>query len=327
MSNCTECESKASNWTDINSFSAPIATLGLIVTLVITIVNFTVLVIFLKSKSVRANRHHNLVICLSICDLSIGLSGFITSLRMLIPAWSGFYVPCILSTVVVAVGAFMSLFQTFLISFHRFLVAIGSPWNDRLLQGKRKYIIYSVSWSVVLVMHYALIRPTSKNSKICNVITIYGDNFQAFIAGYGTISMIIMLSTIILYLFTLNRVRKRYIRTFAWQVKNSHNHSQNATSANSSTENTLYITEAGKKKVFESLKVVGMIISLLVLLTGPFVIVMFMTVFQFEPSHSLMFAVCLLASVNSAINPFIYSWKIDSLRKEFKTLFQICLSY
>ncbi|XP_065930283.1 cannabinoid receptor 1-like [Magallana gigas] len=321
MSNCTECELKADNLTEINPFSKPIAYMGLLLAIVIITLNLTVLLVFLKSKSVRANRHHNLVICLSICDLSIGFNGVILSVRLLVPAWSGLYVPCILTVVITAVGIFMSLFQTFLISFHRFLVSIDSPWNDRLLQGKRKYAIIFLSWSVVLILNYGFIRPTSKEIKMCNVKIIYGNNFRSFIAGYGSMSMIIMLSTCIIYIFTLNRVRKRYSRTFAWQIENN----QNRTSTNTSHENTLYITEVGKKKVFESLKVVGIIISLLVLLTGPFVIVMFMTVFQFEPSHTLIFTVCLLASVNSAINPFIYGWKIDSLRKEFKTLFQVCL--
>lgn len=141
--------------------------------------------------------------------------------------------------------------------------------------------------------------------------------------GYGITAMVLMLSTIILYLFTLNSVCKRYMRTYAWQIQIEHK----TTSATSSNENTLYNTEAGKKKVFESLKVVGMIISLLVLLTGPFVVVVFMTLFRFEPSHSLIFITCLLSSINSIINPFIYSWKIESLRKEFKMLFQTCLSY
>lgn len=323
MNNCTDCEVKTNNLTNINPLSAPIASMGLLVSMVITTVNLTVLLIFLKSKSVRANRHHNLVICLSICDLSIGLSGFIASIRMLIPAWSGLYVPCILSSVIVGVGVFMSLFQTFLISFHRFLVAIGSPWNDRLLQGKRKYAIYSLSWSVVLALHYALIRPYSENLDICNIQIVYGKNFKFFMGGYGITAMVLMLSTIILYLFTLNSVCKRYMRTYAWQIQIEHK----TTSATSSNENTLYNTEAGKKKVFESLKVVGMIISLLVLLTGPFVVVVFMTLFRFEPSHSLIFITCLLSSINSIINPFIYSWKIESLRKEFKMLFQTCLSY
>lgn len=215
------------------------------------------------------------------------------------------------------------LFQTFLISFHRFLVAIGSPWNDRLLQGKRKYAIYSLSWSVVLALHYALIRPYSENLDICNIQIVYGKNFKFFMGGYGITAMVLMLSTIILYLFTLNSVCKRYMRTYAWQIQNG----GKATSATSSNKNTLYNTEAGKKKVFESLKVVGMIISLLVLLTGPFVVVVFMTLFRFEPSHSLIFITCLLSSINSIINPFIYSWKIESLRKEFKMLFQTCLSY
>lgn len=123
--------------------------------------------------------------------------------------------------------------------------------------------------------------------------------------------MIIMLLIIIFYLFILNRVCKRYIRIFVWQVKNSYNYSYNVILVNFFIENIFYIIEVGKKKVFELLKVVGMIISLLVLFIGLFVIVMFMIVFQFEFLYLLMFIVCFFVSVNFVINFFIYSWKIE----------------
>ena len=131
--------------------------------------------------------------------------------------------------------------------------------------------------------------------------------------------MIILLFTILLYVFTLKNVRKRYIKPYAWQIEKSsleHNYS----------DNRLQITEVGKKKVFESLKIVGIILGLIILLTGPFILVTSLTAFDIEPSHTTIFIVCVLTSLNSVINPFVYSWKIDSLRKEFKLLFQTCLS-
>lgn len=321
MNNCSGCvEGEAVNWTTAASFSVPTASLGLIVSTLNIIVNFSVLIIFLKSKSVRANRHHNLVICLCICDFGIGMSGLLASLRLLIPSWSRVYIPCLLSNIFIAVGIFMSLLQTFLISFHRFLISIGSPWNDYLLRGKRKYVIYAVSWSLTFILQAFFISPTQKDSyKICSVKTIYNKNLKAFMSGYGVTTMIILLCTILLYVLTLNNVRKRYIKTYAWQIEKS-------SSEHNSNENRLQITEVGKKKVFESLKTVGIILGLLILLTGPFILVTSLTAFDIEPSHTTIFIVCVLTSINSVINPFVYSWKIDSLRKEFKLLFQACLS-
>jgi hypothetical protein len=81
------------------------------------------------------------------------------------------------------------------------------------------------------------------------------------------------------------------------------------------------VTANRKKIVFESLKVIGIILLLLVLLTGPFVVLMFMTVFNFEPPPISIPILVGLAGLNSALNPLVYGWRIEVLMKEFKRLF------
>jgi hypothetical protein len=113
------------------------------------------------------------------------------------------------------------------------------------------------------------------------------------------------------------------MKTFAWQVENGQSaggHTRNEISPN---ENNIF-TEIGKRRIFESLKVVGIILVLLFLFKGPFVTITFLVVFNFNPSHSAIFVVCALTSINSALNPFVYSWKIDTIRKEFKSFFRLC---
>jgi hypothetical protein len=316
----------ATNQTATRSFPTPFAAVGVVISSIVILVNLSVLIIFLKSKTVRENRHHNLVICLSIGDLTLGISGLIASCRLLIPAWSGAFIPCLVSGVLIAVAVFMSLFQTFLISFHRFLVSYNSAWNDRLLKGKRKYAIYVISWSCVMTWLFALVSPKSMSDvKVCNIIVIYGGNFHIFSRIYGIQVMLLLISTILLYIFTVNNVRKRYMKTFAFQMENVQRGKGQIRTENTSDGNNLNITEMGKRKVFESLKVVGIIIALLILFTGPFVMLIFITNFSFCPSHSRIFVVCCLTTINSALNPFVYCWKIDSLRKEFKTIFRMCL--
>jgi hypothetical protein len=164
----------------------------------IVLVNFSVIIVFIKRKSIRENRHHNLVLCLSISDLVIGLSLQITFLRMLIPAWTHVLLPCMTPIVLVFVGTFMSLFQTFLVSLHRFLVAVNSPWNDRLFQGHRKYLIYVISWSSALTWMFALASPTPKSDwSYCNVIDIYGDHYPIF----ARVSLILSIREHMLYFF------------------------------------------------------------------------------------------------------------------------------
>jgi hypothetical protein len=336
----------------------------------VVLLNLCVLIIFINSKTVRQNRHHNLVLFLSISDVILGLSGMIGCLRLLIPAWSEAILPCIMSTGLTSAGIFMSMFQTFLLSLHRFLVSVNSPCNDRLFQGKRKYGIYAIGWISSLTWIFALVHFTrNRNLAFCNVNVVYGDYFPVFSRVFGVLGMALLISTILLYSFTLHNVRKRYMKTFAWQAENSKSAGQikmvnlskdvqnkttktanmtgnscetgsstagNAPTAGPSTTGNKTgpstvgnstndsVSHNRKRKVFESLKVIGIILLLLVLLTGPFVVLMFMTVFNFEPSYISLPALIGLSFLNSALNPFIYGWRIDPLREEIRSLFRMC---
>jgi hypothetical protein len=86
---------------------------------------------------------------------------------------------------------------------------------------------------------------------------------------------------------------------------------------------TSKVSQNRKKKVYESLKVVGIILLLLVLLTGPSVVLMFMTAFNFEPPSNLIPVTAGLSFFNSMLNPLVYGWRIDPLKEEIKTLFRM----
>jgi hypothetical protein len=173
---------------------------------------------------------------------------------------------------------------------------------------------------------FALVRPASKKDwpvGICNVDVIYNGNIQIFTRVYGVLAMLLLVSTILLYSFALNNVRKRYMKTFAFQMERVQSDAGNVEASDPSNLN--HISESRKRKVLDSLKVVGIVVLLLVLFTGPFVMLVFMSVFGFQPSPTSAFAVSLLASINSVLNPFVYCWKIDSVRKEFKLVFRFCV--
>jgi hypothetical protein len=354
ISNFTVCDVKSTNHTtkDLSAaepFPAPIAALLVGVTAIVTLLNLCVLIVFFKSKVVRENYHYNLVVFLSISDLTLGLSGMMKSLRFLIPSLSEAIVPCIMSTGLTLAAVFMSLFQTFLISLHRFLVAVNSRWRDRLFQEKRKYIIYVFSWMSSLVWIFAFVHPTPKrDSASCSVYVIYGEHYPVFSRVFGVLGMALLISTILLYSFTLYNVRKRYMKTLAWQVENGKsarkiklsNVSKNVQiktakkehiAGNSSKEGSSKtgcssnknVCQNRRRRVFESLKVIGIILLLLVLLTGPSVVLVFMTVFNFEPPVISFAIAAALCFINSVLNPFIYGWKIDPLREEIKLIFRM----
>lgn len=112
-----------------------------------------------------------------------------------------------------------------------------------------------------------------------------------------------------MYVFTLNNIRKRYTKTYAWQIENS-------SPQDNFNKNKLYITELRQNVfLFKSLKIVGIILALLISFRGPFLMISFMGMHGFEASHGTIVITGALLGLNSVINPFIYSLKIETLRK------------
>ena len=100
---------------------------------------------------------------------------------------------------------------------------------------------------------------------------------------------------------------------------------ENSSPQDNFNKNKLYITELRQNVfLFKSLKIVGIILALLIFLRGPFLVISFMGMHGFEASHGTIVITGALLGLNSVINPFIYSWKIESLRRELKLLFVNC---
>jgi hypothetical protein len=181
---------------------------------------------------------------------------------------------------------------------------------------------------------FAPVSPTAKAEMgICDIIEIYGKNYNIVSRVYGVLAMALFMSTILLYIATLHIVRKRYMKTFAFQMENMRTEGQNRTTSKSQTSSTVAATtssvqttnQSRRRKAFESLKVVGIILILFVVFTGPFVVYMFITVFNFHQTFIQLTIIGGLAGANSAMNPFVYSSRIDPLRNQFKKLFHKCI--
>jgi hypothetical protein len=338
MIQCPECGIIGTNQTPTDQMSAQsvpafITALVLGLTIMMTLLNLTVVILFLKTRAIRENSHYNLVAFLSVSDLTLGVAGTIACFNLLIPVSAKTFIPCLLSALLGFGAVFMSLFETFLICVHRFLVSINSVWTHRIFQGKRKYAIYAISWVGVLVFVFTPISPTPRvRLGICDIIEIYGENYHIVFRVYGVLAMVLFITTILLYIATLHNVRKRYMKTFAFQMENrepkrEHNRSTNEAATSSMEAATSSVNASRRLKAFESLKVVGIVLLLFTVFTGPYVIYMFMTVFNFQQSVVPIVIVGGLTCINSTLNPLVYSWRIDPLRKKFKILFQKCICF
>lgn len=66
---------------------------------------------------------------------------------------------CIFSVVISPACLVVSLYQTFIISLHRHLTIIGSPWGRILFEEKRHYVWYVGGWIMIVAPLSILISP------------------------------------------------------------------------------------------------------------------------------------------------------------------------
>jgi hypothetical protein len=281
--------------------------------------NALVLLTLAISRELRQNTHHNLVLCLSISDLILGLSMCVGGLRLFTPHWATFYLPCVMTSVFFISGITLSFCQTFLISFHRYLKISQSNLDKKLLQNNRKYAIYIFFWLVVLGFNISMIefRHVAEKLPFCKFKCVFGKRFPVMIIYFQSMTTLLLTLIIFFYLLTICRMRQRYRKTFAWhahQTGNSSNMSDNGTTLPNSGENQM--TKHMNKKLFGSMKLIGFIIAALLVCTCPMVIASF-----FESlTQKQLFIVATLSCFNSVVNPIIYAFNIEKLRKELKNM-------
>lgn len=287
------------------------------------VLNVLVFITLFISKELRQNTHYNLVLCLSLSDLVLGLSMCVGGFRLFTPRWATFYAPCVMTSVMFISGITLSFFQTFLISFHRFLKLSDTDLDQVLLKENRKYVTYILIWLIVLGFNISMVHFRHHTEKLlfCKFKCVFGSRYPIMAIYFQTATILLLSLTIIFYCLTIHQVRQRYRRTFAW-----HAHQRNPTS-NDPNSNELtppsyvggeQMTLQMKKKIFGSMKLIGFIICALLICTCPMVIASF-----FDPSQKVLFVVATLACFNSVINPFIYVFNIEKLRREWKNIWQI----
>lgn len=109
------------------------------VEITIVILNLIVIVIAYSSKKLRQNTYLNLILTLSVNDFLFGLSTLFTGIRMFSLMLYKQRELCIVSTSIIPICLLMTLYQSFLISLHRYLVISGSDWGKKLFSRKTQF--------------------------------------------------------------------------------------------------------------------------------------------------------------------------------------------
>ncbi|XP_061184823.1 cannabinoid receptor type 1B-like [Saccostrea echinata] len=286
------------------------------------ILNVFVFITLIFSKELRQNTHLNLVLCLSIKDMVLGISVFVGGLRLFTQKLADSYFPCVLTSVLFISGITLSFCQTFLISFHRFLKISGTGLDKKLLQNNRKYVVYILFWIVVLGFNISMVqfRHVADKLLFCKFKCVFGARYPVMIIYFQSTAIILLSLTILFYVLTIGQMRQRYKRTFAWQAK------QNATSS-IFTDKVVTVSNSGcnqlinqmNKKLFGSMKLIGFIIAALLFCSGPMVFVSFFD----HGTQKHLFIAAILSCLNSVVNPFIYAFNMENLRREWKIIWHM----
>lgn len=281
--------------------------------------NTLVFITLLLCKELRQNTHYNLVLCLSASDLVLGLSMCVGGFRLFTPQWATFYIPCVITNVLFISSITLSFFQTFLISFHRFLKISETSFDQILLKNNRKYATYICIWLAVLGFNLSMIQLRYYTGKLsfCKFKCVFGDRYPIIVTYFQIITILLMSLTITFYLLTLRQIRMRYRKTFAWHANQNctaSNANQDEATVTSNPANEQMATHM-RRKIFGSMKLIGFLICALLFCTCPMVIASF-----FDITQKQLFIVSTLSCFNSVVNPFIYVYNIEKLRREWKNI-------
>lgn len=115
------------------------------------VLNFIVIIVVHSTPKLRRNTYINLVLSLSETDFIFGLSTLLNCIRRLLGNIFGIGDLCFMSILLTSSVLIVSLYQTFLIGLHRFIVIAGSGLGRVLFKDKRKYIWYTNDWAIIIV--------------------------------------------------------------------------------------------------------------------------------------------------------------------------------
>lgn len=267
----------------------------------VVILNLIVIVIAYSSKELRQNTYLNLILTLSVNDFLFGLSTLFTGIRMFSIKLDKQRELCIISSIIIPICLLMTLYQSFLISLHRYLIISESDWDKTLFEKKRSFIWYMTGWVVIIVSQVSLISPMSDFGSTCTVDNIFNENKSLIVLIVAISEFVLIFLILVFYCSTMVIFKKHHLNT-----------------SNSTISNT--ILKARRKKFLKSMKSVSILLLALFILSGPMVVRNFFEVFNPLPGN-VSFIAFVLTNMNSLVNPLIYFFNLV----EFKTaLGRIC---
>lgn len=301
-----KCDDQKENKTNLSvddpSFNPDLVAAGIFfVGSIVVILNLFVIVVAYSSKKLRQDTYLNLILTLSVNDFLFGLSTIITVIRRLSNIFSTSRELCIFSNIISPICLVMTLYQSLLISLHRYLVVTGSDWSKNLFKQKRNYIWYLAGWAMLVAPVSALISPDSDEFDIvCTVDTVFSENKSIVMCIIAVSEFILILLILVFYCMTMCSLKRHFLNM-------------------SHSSMSMTILENSQKKFLKSMKSVNRLLLALLIFSGPFLVRNFIEIFM-PLSKPVLFVTYALTNINSMVNPFIYFTNLLELKAAIRRL-------
>lgn len=267
----------------------------------VMLLNLVVIVVMYLTPKLRRNTYLNLVLSLSVTDCLFGFSTLFNGFRKSLGNILGNGDICFISILITSSPLAVSLYQTFLIGFHRYLVITGSAWGKKLFKNRRKYIWYIIGWSMVIVPLSFFYKTLS--TEIDAECSINKETQARYITVCIVIvpEIVYMVLVVVFYCLAMCSLKRRYL---------------NSSPSNVSTS----ILNNKRQKYLKSMKSVSILLAVLLIFSGPLLVYNVVDLVQPVPKL-VLYLTFALANINSLLNPLIYFINIAEFKTALKRLF------
>lgn len=141
----------------------------------------------------------------------------------------------------------VSLYQTFLIGLHRYLVITGSGLSRVLFKSKRKFIWYTNGWAISIIplsFYYPLLISTD-----CSFKEVTADNMYVIFCIIAIPEFVYMVLILVIYCLAMCCLKRRYLNSSISKVSNS-------------------ILQNKRKKYLKSMKSVSILLVAMLIFSG-----------------------------------------------------------
>lgn len=280
------------------------------VALSLVIVGFVVMVLnglvitVCTDSNLRKNVYLFLIFGLAFNDFVLGCVTCIGGLRLLY-IWINNIWICIIVTVLASSCLLISLYQSLLISLHRFMILSNNECSEIYFKNKRKYFVCFTGWVVLIASVSAFVSPVSAANGLCYHGVVFGGRLYEARMFYTAISISFIIATLVFYCLAMYSLRARYLQMSSTFLKYS---------------NTDNKDRSNNKKIIDSMKLVTILLVALYTFSGPFAILNMVDLDR-EKYKNLYFLAFSFAVLNSLINPIVYYFKISEFEKTLKRMF------